>query len=227
MLMTSRPYGGQLFRPLPEIHLSEDQTVLIVATPWGNPAIAKDFISGVLKYWRDAQQDSEKTSTYVPDDGLSYGEHLFKMSILATHEDLKDKYNEGELSAGLEVLCLYKNQQQISWFQVGAPSLILIRDHSMMPLYHAMDFSYDYSTAESELSPLPKDLLGVQQQVNLRVGSLKYKKNDRFLMISRSSIPSQFFQNISPETLDLDTATQLLASDNQSQPFWLGLVLMD
>lgn len=227
MQLSTRPYGGKLFRPIPEVHISEDQTLVIVATPWGNNSIAKDFINGVTTYWRDSSRDTNKTSSYTPDDGLSHTEHLFKMAVMAVHEDLKDKYNEEELSAGLEVLCLLKNQQKLCWFQVGGPSLVLVREKSMLPLFHPVDFSHDFSTPEMSLAPLPKDLLGVQQQVNLTVGGMKLHKGDRFLMVSRTSIPSSFFQTMNPETMTLDEATLHFAKDNENQPFWLGLLLVD
>ncbi|MCC6137599.1 MAG: hypothetical protein IT287_03135 [Bdellovibrionaceae bacterium] len=229
MQLTTRPYGGKLFRPLPEVHISDDQTMIIIATPWGNSAIAKDFISGVTTYWRDSTRDPEKTTTssYIPDDGLSQEEHLFKMAVLAVHEDLKEKYNEEDLSAGLEVLCLLKHQQKLSWFQVGAPSLVLVRDNSILPLYHPIDFSYDFSNSERLLAPLPKDLLGLQQHVSLGVGGLKWRKGDRFLLVSRSYIPSSFFESITPATLTLDSASELFAKESENQPFWLGLLLVD
>jgi serine/threonine protein phosphatase PrpC len=227
MQITTRPYGGKLFRPSPEVHVSDDQSLVIIATPWGNTDIAKDFINGVTSIWRESTQDSEKTTTYAPDDGLSQAEHLFKMAVLAVHEDLKEKYNEDELSAGLEILCLLRHQEKISWFHVGAPSLVLIRDKSMMPLFHSIDFSHDFSAPEETLAPLPKELLGVQQQVNLNVGGMKLQKGDRFFMVSRSHIPSEFFRTLSPETISLDEASLLLAKDNENQPFWLGLLLMD
>lgn len=229
MQLTTRPYGGKLFRPLPEIYISDDQSLIIIATPWGNSNIAKDFINGVTAYWRDSLSDPEKTtiSSYVPDDGLSQEEHLFKMAVLAIHEDLKEKYNEDDLSAGLEVLCILKHQQKLSWFQVGAPSLVLVRDNAMLPLYHAIDFSYDFSNTERLLAPLPKDLLGLQHHVSLMVGGLKWHKGDRLLLVSRSYIPSHFFQMITPETLSLDSASELFAKESENQPFWIGLLLVD
>ncbi len=227
MQITTRPYGGKLFRPLPEVHISEDQNLVIVATPWGQTAIAKDFINGVTTIWRDSARDIDRAKGYAHDDGLSPLEHLFKMAVLAVHEDLKDKYNEEELSAGLEVLCILRTQHKIAWFQVGAPALVLVRDQALTPLFHPVDFSHDFSTPELLLPPLPKDLLGVQQQVNLTVGGLKLHKGDRFLMVSRSSIPSRFFQTLDPQSLTLDAATEIFAQDNENQPFWMGLLLMD
>jgi hypothetical protein len=227
MQISDRSYGGKIFRPEPEVFISDDRNTLIVATPWGQSAIAKDFIDLVMTYWRDSINDTEKTTIYVPDDGLDDNEHLFKMAILAAHEDLRDKYNDEELTAGLEVLCIHKNQQKISWFQLGAPSLILLREQSMMPLFHPVDFSYDFSTPEETLPPLPKELLGVQKQIQLGSGRLKIHKGDRFLLVSRSYIPSALFQEESASTVDLDNATKVFATDNESHPFWLALLLMD
>lgn len=227
MQFTTRPYGGKLFRPLPEVYLTDDQSLIIIATPWGQAQIAKDFITSVTSYWRDSIRASEKISRYIPDDGLTYDEHLFKMAILASHEDLKDKYNDEELTAGLEILCVLKNEKKITWFQVGAPSMILIRENTVIPLYHSVDFSFDFSPQGKPLPPLPKNLLGLQQHVNLGVGGLRLQKNDRFLMVSRSYIPSDFFKKLNPDTITLDTATHLFAKDNEDQPFWLGLLFMD
>lgn len=227
MQITSRPYGGKLFRPLPEVHLSEDHTLLIIATPWGNSSIAKDFINGVTTYWRDSAREANKNPMYAQDDGLSATEHLLKMAILAVHEDLKDKYNEEGLAAGLEVLCLLKDQKKLAWFQVGSPALVLMREKTFLPLFHPVDFSHDFSTPELSLPPLPKELLGVQQQVNLTVGGMKLHTGDRFLIVSRNSIPGKFFQTVDPETMTLDSASQIFAEDNEDQPFWVGLLLVD
>lgn len=226
MRLETRPYGGRLFRPEPEVHISDDHSVVIVATPWGNPQIAKDFISIFLNHWRDAQHDTQKTVSLM-DDSLSLPEHLFKLSLLAAHEDIKDKYNDEELSAAVEVLCLLKNQKKLTWFQVGAPSMVLIRSHELLPLFHNTDFSHDYSNAEQQLPPLPKNLLGLQQRLNIGIGNLKYKSGDRLLLVSRYSIPFSFFQQINGDNVDLDAITHLFATDNADQPFWLGLISVD
>lgn len=158
MKLTTRPYGGKIFRPQPEVYISDDHSLLIIATPWGDSQIAKDFITTVTSSWQDGLRDPDKTYAYTPDDGLSSAEHLLKMAILTAHEDLKDKYNDEKLSAGLEILCLLKNQQKLSWFQVGAPSLILVRDQSLMPLFHAVDFSYDFSTLKNSCPTAQKSI---------------------------------------------------------------------
>ncbi|MCB9073292.1 MAG: hypothetical protein H6623_06690 [Bdellovibrionaceae bacterium] len=227
MKITDRSYGGKIFRPHPEVFINDEQTLFIAATPWGQSAIAKDFIDLVTDYWRDAINDPQKTSVYQSGDVLDAQEHLFKMSILAAHEDIHDKYNDGELLAGLEFVCFLKHNNKLSWFQVGAPTAVLLRNNAMTPLFHPVDFSFDFSTPQETLPPLPKELLGLQKQLQIYTGKIRLQEHDRFLLVSRSYIPSQFFQNQTPESLSLDSATAILAQENQEHPFWIALLLMD
>ena len=226
MRLDTRPYGGQLFRPEPEVYISDDQSVVIIATPWGNPKVAKDFISIFLNHWRDSKTEAQNHLSPL-EDNLTLPEYLFKLSLLAAHEDIKDKYNDEELSAATEVLCLFKNQQKLTWFHVGSPSVILVRGNELLPLFHNTDLSHDYSTPEKHLAPLPKNLLGLQQNLNIGVGNIRYKPGDRLLMVSRYAIPFSFFQQIHADNLELNTITHLLAADNVDQPFWLGLLFVD
>lgn len=222
MQLIERSYGGKLFRPRPEVYVSDDQQLLIIATPWGPAITAREFIDIVSTRWRESGSDPDKTANYSIFDSMDADENRLRMAIQAAHEDIKDKYNDEEIVAGLEVLCILRNDRKITWFQVGTPFTSIIRDNKLFPVHHPVDLSFDLST-DKALPPLPKELLGFQNQVNIECGNFRAKKNDKLLFISRSYVPFEFFQ-MAPSTLDIENVTATLAQENEDHPFWIGIL---
>lgn len=220
MHIQERSYGGKLFRPRPEVYVSDDKNLVIIATPWGPEQVAKDFIDMVSTLMREGETDPDKTAVFLKSDSLDEQENRLRMSIMTVHEDLHDKYNEDTVTAGVEILCLIRNERRVTWFQLGAPFTTLIRHKTVLPIHHPIDLSFDFSTQKT-LPPLPKELLGLQNYVHLESGSFRWQKEDRLLLISRSYIPQSLFQN-NPQDMDLDQITALLAQDHQDHPFWIA-----
>lgn len=222
MQVDERSYGGKLFRPAPVVQASNDERVLFIATPWGDPKIAEDFIEMALNHLNSAQEDPDRTVVFARSESLNREENQMQEAILATHAEMNRKYNDDELRAGVEVLCLLKSHNKITWFQVGAPYLSIIRKDKLIPVHHPIDLSFDYSKGET-LPPLPKTLIGVQQQVHIGVGTLRIHKEDRLLLVARSYVPYELFKQ-DPQALDLDSVSRSLAADNTDLPFWAAII---
>lgn len=223
MNINDRSYGGKLFRPTPEIYINEDQNLFVMATPWGATEVAKDFIEILTSQFRTSMEDLDKTMTTNSgaQDFMSFEENRLRMAIIAAHEDILEKYNEETISAGVEVLCFFKSEQKVSWFVVGAPFMGLKRDDKFLPLHHPVDLSFDFSTKEKSLPPLPKNLLGVQSYISLESGSFRSQKDDEMILISRSYIPHEIFNMVNAE-MTIENATLAMAKENENQPFWIG-----
>ena len=222
MEINERSYGGKLFRPAPVVQSSNDERVLFIVTPWGDPKIAEDFIEMALNHINSAQDDPDKTVVYSQSENLNREENQMQEAILATHSEMNKKYNDDELRAGVEILCLLKSNHKVTWFQVGAPFLSIVRGEKLIPICHPIDLSFDYSQQHT-LPPLPKSLIGVQQQVPISIGTLRLHTNDQLLLIARSYVPYELFK-IEPSTMNLDTISHALANDNAELPFWAALV---
>jgi len=222
MQLDERSYGGQLFRPRPEVHLSDDKRLLIVATPWGPAQVAKDFIELVSNQMREGDNDPEQTVAFLKIDSLDVTENRLRMAIMSAHEDLRDKYNDETVTAGLEVLCLLRTEKKVTWFQLGAPFTSILRGHKIIPVHHPLDLSFDYSR-ERVLPPLPKELICLQNHVHLEMGSFRLDHQDKILMISRSYVPYNLFQ-YDPQDMTVDNVTKVLSEDNQDHPFWVGIL---
>ncbi len=222
MQLQERSYGGQLFRPRPEVFFSDDRRLCIVATPWGPAQAAKDFIDLVSQQMRDADNDPDKTVVFLKMDSLDLQENRLRMAILSAHEDIRDKYNDDGLSAGLEILCLIKNDKKVTWFQLGAPFTSILRHNTIIPIHHPIDLSFDFSR-NKVLPPLPKDLIGLPSHVHLEMGSFRADKDDRLMLISRSYVPHSLFLQ-EPAQITLESITKTLSEDHQDHPFWVGLL---
>ncbi len=222
MQLDERSYGGQLFRPRPEIFISDDKQLMIIATPWGPRTMAQRFIEKINNELQDLTVDPDRTVFSVPVDTLSDYENRLRLALLTTHEDLREEFNYETLNAGLEILCVLKSEKKISWFQVGAPFLAVVRGDKMLPFHHPLDLSFDHST-DSTLPPLPRELYGLSQQLSLVHGGFMYQPQDRLLLIARSYVPHQLFASRGSE-IELEPTTSLLAKENSELPFWIGIV---
>ncbi len=222
MEINERSYGGKLFRPRPEIFISDDKKLFILATPWGQKRMAQVFIERVTSELQDFSVDPDHTVYSLPSDTLSEKENRLRLVLLSLHEDLREEFNSEALTSGLEILCLLKDGKKLSWFKIGAPFLAIMRATKILTLHHPVDLSFDHSTNQT-LPPLPKQLYGLTQHSSLEHGNLLCQKGDRLLMVSRSYVPPQTL-HLTPDKMDLDSLTLSLATDNEDQPFWIGLL---
>lgn len=85
-----------------------------------------------------------------------------------------------------------------------------------------MDLSFDLSPKGRLMPPLPQQLLGLDPTLNLTMNSFRPTNDDKLILLSRSSIPSQIY-NLSQKQLTLDGISKILSQDDQDLPFWLGL----
>ncbi len=222
MDFSERSYGGKLFRPRPEVFISDDKKLFIVATPWGQRRMAQVFIERVNSELQDFSVDPDNTVFSLPSDTLSEKENRLRLVLLSLHEDLREEFNAESLSSGLEIFCLLKDEKKISWFKIGAPFLAVLRSSQILPLNHPVDLSFDHSTTET-LPPLPKQLYGLSQHSSIEYGNLLHRSGDRLLMVARSYVPLTSLATPT-ESITLDTLTLSLAKDNEDHPFWLGLL---
>jgi hypothetical protein len=222
MNIQDRSYGGKLFRPTPEIHINDDKTLCVIATAWGAPQAAKDFIEIISNLYLSTLEDMDRTVVTATNlDVNSLEENRLRMAIVSAHEDIREKYNEDSLTAGLEVMCGFKDELKFSWFVIGSPFIGLRRGDVLLPLHHSVDLSFDYSTKALSLPPLPKSLLGLQSHLNIEQGNFRLQKGDELFLINRSYIPQALFAMPVPE-LDIESATLTMAKENENQPFWIA-----
>ncbi len=224
MNFDSRSYGGKYFRPSPDIHLDEGLPLLIISTPWGASNGSQKVFDRMLEYLQLAQKDEEITSPFPRQTCLGSVANNLRIATLLANAALYKEENQTEYSSGAELFACYKEDNEFTWIQVGQPNIVLCREgETPMPLGSFPDLVLDFERQETRLSPLPSNLIGIENSLNLNISSFRPNKGDKILLISRSRVPGTLF-SLENKDINLDLVSRTLAKDREDQPFWLGLI---
>lgn len=226
MAFQERSYSGKIFRPKPETYYSSELNLLIIATPWGSRTGAQKVIKIISDYLLSARNDEEVTSPFPRLACLSTMANNLRIGVLLANNYIYRNENKSEYISGVELYASICVEKEFVWLQLGHPAIFLFREgKNILPLGCPLDMSMDLSSKENILPPLPSQLLGLDTTCNLLINSFRPQKNDKFIFLSRSYIPSSFFV-LGEENLNEEQISYLLADDNCEMPFWLGILEM-
>src|SRR5688572_90445 len=127
MKITERSYGGKIFRPRPEIHLSPGGDLLIVATPWGPRSSAKKAIQVIQDHLQSARSDQEATSPFSHLTCLSPLANSLRAGIKLANDVIYSEDNKNEYISGVELFVFSRRGAEAVWAQVGFPAAYLDR----------------------------------------------------------------------------------------------------
>ena len=223
MSFLEKSFSGQIFRPRPEIFLDKNGELFIVATPWGNRQSAKRAVQILQDYYLAARQDAEATSPFEHMSCLSHLANTVRIGIKLVNDALYNEENKEEFTSGLEIFVLAATVNEVAWAHVGNPFVLLDRPgRPLISLSSQFDLSTEFSNSPQALAPLPNHLVGIDSQLNVVVESLKPSRGDRFILLSRSSVPAEVF-SLSSKERNLESISKVLAKDSSDLPFWLGI----
>ena len=164
--------------------------------------------------------DADSTRPFQQMLSLSPDENNIRTALYQLNEYIFTQYNQEELTLGFEFFLAIKTTSEIIFAQVGHPQIYLSRKElSLQPIGPTLTFSTSYSQSSRSLAPLPQTALGLFPDISVWIQSLKIHPQDQFILLSRNFIPGHFF---SDKQKSLDSLSQILAQDNDSEPFWIG-----
>lgn len=223
MKVTERSYSSKVFRPKPHVHAEADGTLLVIATSWGLPEHAQLAVDEIVKYVTAARGDVEVTSPFEFMTCYSDLANHLRIGMLIANETLYRGQNKSEYVSGVEVLAISKRGHQISWAQVGAPHLLLQREHRpLAPLAVSFDNSFEIGLRGETVAPLPSRLLGVDPSCAIVCGDVHVQDEDQLVLLSSSVLPTSLWTN--PGKLQLGSVSNQMVAESSENPFWLGLV---
>lgn len=223
MALEERSYSGRLFRPKPEVHIEEDGSFGVIATPWGARQSAKGTVELLKDYVLSARQDNEATSPFQMLTCLSPLANTLRVATLLANDSLYREENKAEYMTGVEVLVFAHQLGELAFAQVGYPHLFLARQSMpWIPLSVQIDLSTEMSSPPDLLPPLPQNMIGLHTTTNLNVSSFKTQPGDKLVMLSHSVVSHPLF-TLSFERAKLDAISESLAVENPELPFWLGV----
>lgn len=219
MRIEERSYGGQLFRPKPEIHCEADGSLILVATAWGSKGAAKKMIQLIIDFYHSAHSDSEITSPFQKLADLSMTANNLRSAVMLASDTVVREDNKNEYLTGLELFAGAVVDGELNWVSVGQPHLLRLQS----PQPHYLAVAVDSATDANLQAPLPNQFLGIYSPANFAVHSIKVHPQDRLALISRSYVPGEVF-TLKSNQMNLENLSLTLAKNNPSLPFWIGIL---
>ena len=224
MNLVERSYGGDLFRPRPEIYIDNNGQIIVIATPWGPRSSAKKAIQVITDHFLASQQDREATTPFHKLSCLSPIANDIRVAVKMANDVIYYEDNKNEYISGVELFVLAQQKNEVAWIQVGMPAVFLDRpQRSLAPLGSHCDLASEFSMGPQLMTPLPSHLLGIENSSDFAVHSFRPAPHDRFVILSRSGSPSSIYQ-LSAGDRQIDNLSRLLAQDDKDLPFWLGIL---
>jgi hypothetical protein len=222
MSFEERSYNSELFRPRPEIIYNPSSGLLVVATPWGPRASARKAAQFLQDFLLSAREDSEATSPFAKLTCLSPLANQLRLAIKMTNDLIYQEDNKQEYVSGIELTVILRSHYEVVVAQYGHPFLLLDRPATgLTPLGNQMDLSSELSFETEMTSPLPQKLLGVDPTSDFAIHSIRYSPGDRYLLVSRSSLPADVY-TLPYGRRTLTEISHTLSKTNERMPFWLG-----
>ncbi len=224
MKLLEQAYGGQIFRPTPEVFFEDKGTLCIAATPWGQRTAAKKAIEVVVDYFSSASTDWESTSPFDKILCLSPTANNLRAAVMLANEAIYSELNSSEYKSACEIFVGARIDNEFSFVQVGQPQVYLGQPGlPIQPLATGSDLSTCLSPQGIQLPPVPRLLMGIEKSVNLTVQSYPLDKNNKVILLSRSLTPPRFL-SIEHFNISIDYLADSLIQQDERMPFWLGVL---
>lgn len=221
MRLKERSYSTKNLRPKPIIHQSEDGSLVVIATSWGEPEHAAKVVEEVVKYVEAAQSDVEVTSPFEFLTCLTDEVNHLRIAIQIANDFLYRGENRKEYFSGVEILAILNKGSQLAWAQVGNPSILIHRKHRTLQLLTSgFDHALDFGTPSVCLPPLPVNLIGLDPTLNIQCGDTRVKEGDQLILFAGTGIAPAIWTE--EAQLDFETLADKLIRSNPEFPFWLG-----
>ena len=227
MQIEHRSFSSQIARPTPEVTQDEDLGFFSIITPWGKRSTAQRVAEIIKDYLINLRGDPDATSPFPRMTCLSTNANNLRIAAMLANEQIYREENHSDYNSGVEIFAISIDENELSWLQLGHPNIFLKRpQRGLVPLGSHLDLPMDVTPPNTSLyPPLPNSVLGLDPTANFLVGSFIPQKEDQIIMVSRSYLPTQFYQSKTHD-FSIKKMTQILANDNPEVAFWVGSLVL-
>ena len=222
MNFSERSYGGNIFRPRPEIEFSDADQFLCITTPWGARDSAEKLNHSIRDRFLSARSDKESTSPFDRLTCISGIANDLRISMKLANDILYAENNREDYTSGAELLALASDGDEVVWGQLGLPAVYLDRPNSpLIPLTNSADLATELSSANLKLAPLPSKLIGIDTHTDFEMHSIKPRTGEGLIFLSRSFVPAGFF-DLAYGSRGTEEISKVCSQDDPDLPFWVG-----
>ena len=143
---------------------------------------------------------------------------------MQVNQQIYSSVNQEEYSMGFELFFAVIVENVFTFIQVGLPALLIDRPHQHLCGVGRLNApALNIPRRGGRLSPLPQELLGVQEDISCHPFFFRFQPDDRLILLNRSSIPAGWF-SLQRKERTLENLSRLAAEENPDIPFLFGFV---
>lgn len=214
-------YRGHFVFTTPMIFQNQSESLLIIATPYGESADLENSLGEFLNEFEGQSEDLDATSPYPKLTCLSSEENLLFTSVQFLNDHIYSNHNRDTFNLACDFFCVYKKGRNLYTAQIGWPLSILHKDNKNRPLTS----EYSFMPKDQSSAPyIPTALLGLETSVNVKIQHIDVDEKSEILILKSNDSPDSL---LSLYPSPLDSIANVFASENPEQGFWLGKISFD
>lgn len=223
MKFQERSYRTAHLRPKPEVIEIESGETLMITTAWGQTGNLRRSIEINQDYINATSENAEVTTPFEFLSCYSPKTNQLRVAAMLANDQLYRQENRTEYKSGMELVTISRKNFELAWVKVGMPNIILLRKGmAPMPISCSGDSATEISSVNI-LPPLPVNMLGLENSLNIEGGSFRYREGDKLLLLACSFIPAAIWSGVDADS-DLPQISSLMAKEYGKQAYWLCLV---
>ena len=224
MQIQERFFAGKVFLPKAECRISNNKKLITVLTPWGQEAVsAKEVFENISSQYRMLSEDKESTHPFPTLMSLNPTQNDMRTTVMQVNQHIYSSVNQDEYSMGFELFFAVIVENVFTFIQVGLPALLIDRPHQNLCVIGQLGAPSLNIPRQGGLSPLPQDLLGVEEDISCHPFFFRFQPDDRLILLNRNSIPAGWF-SLKRKDRTLESLSRLAAEENPNIPFYLALL---
>lgn len=211
-------YRGLFSFKSPVVAQNQDETLLIIATPYGNTNSLESSLEEFITEFETQAVDLDSTSPYPKLTCLNPHENLVFTNLQFLNDIIYSNHNKEVVNLACDFFCFYKVRSTLYFAQQGWPLILLHRDGQNIPL------SAEYASLPVDKSAapfIPAGLLGLESSVNLKINQINLDEKSEILLMKSNESPDSL---MSLYPCPLKEIANVYASENPEQGFWMAKI---
>ncbi|MBC7466258.1 MAG: hypothetical protein H7256_09715 [Bdellovibrio sp.] len=204
--------GGETM-PATQVYSLLDNQLLIFVRSWGSQDYNQKFVDEIMHFLSTAQADIEVTSPFDFVENLTSLANKVRISILLAHDYFYKSENKNSFSVGFETAILMRHKKELAWGTVGRFDVHQLNSEKVNLISAS-------GTDRDQHVLLPIDLVGVEKDVDMRLGSIRLN-GEKLLLSSAYKTNLQFKFDRNSKDWDLSGA------GNDQATYWFSKITLD
>lgn len=211
-------YRGSFAFESPILMQSQDESLHLVATPYGPSASLQEALEEGLNVFEAQLADPDATNPFPKLTCLSPEENILYTSIQFINDFIYSHHNRESFNLGCDLAIFYKKGKLLYFTQIGWPLILLHQKNKTLPICS----DYAFSPQNESLAPcLPTSLVGLESSINAKIQKINIEQKTELILLKSNQNPDSL---LSLYPSPLEKIAESYAEADKEQGFWIGKI---